>query len=224
IERSERYFPKKEVISRTHTGVERLTYGQIVKRTRSLANALEKLGVQKGDRGGTFAWNHHRHLEVYFAPPSMGAVLHTINIRLSQEHIGYIINHAEDKVLLVDIDLLPLIEQVQDQLKSVEAVIGLSDEKEVPESTLHPLYSYEQLVAEGDETYRFAEDIHDNDPAGMCYTSATTGKPKGVTYTHRGIVLHSMALSMADTAAISEADNVMPVVPMFHANAWGLPF
>src|SRR5699024_6103711 len=99
-----------------------------------------------------------------------------------------------------------------------------SDEKEVPESTLHPLYSYEQLVAEGDETYRFAEDIHENDPAGMCYTSATTGKPKGVTYTHRGIVLHSMAISMAYTAAIAVADNVMPVVPRFHANAWDLPF
>src|SRR5699024_12439682 len=133
IERSERYFPKKEVISRTHTGVERLTYGQIVKRTRSLANALEKLGVQKGDRVGTFAWNHHRHLEVYFAAPSMGAVLHTINIRLSQEHIGYIINHAEDKDLLVEVNLLQLIELVQEQLKSIEDFIVMSDEKEVPE-------------------------------------------------------------------------------------------
>ncbi len=224
IERAEKYFSKKEVISRTHTGVQHFTYAEIGKRTRALASALEKLGIEKGDRVGTFAWNHHRHLEVYFAAPSMGAVLHTINIRLAVEHLIYIINHAEDKVLLIDVDLLPLIEQVKDEIPTVKAFIVMSDDKELPESTLEPLYSYEQLVADGDETYEYAKDIDENDPAGMCYTSATTGKPKGVVYTHRGIVLHSMALSMADTAAISESDSVMPVVPMFHANAWGMPF
>lgn len=224
IERAEKYFPKKEVISRTHSGVERFTYEEIGKRTRSLSSQLEKLGVKKGDRVGTLAWNHHRHLEVYFAAPSMGAVLHTINIRLSAEHLIYIINHAEDKVLLVDSDLLPLIENVKDQLTSVETFIVMSDEKEVPESTIEGLLSYEQLVADGDVAYEFSTDIAEEDPAGMCYTSATTGKPKGVVYTHRGIVLHSMALSLADTAAISESDRVMPVVPMFHVNAWGMPF
>lgn len=224
LERAEKYFPKKEVISRTYNGVQRFTYAQTGKRTRALASALEKLGVKKGDRVGTLAWNHHRHLEVYFAAPSMGAVLHTINIRLSAEHLIYIINHAEDKVLLVDIDLLPLIENVKDQLNSVKTFIVMSDEKEVPESTIEGLYSYEQLVADGDESYEFSKDIEEEDPAGMCYTSATTGKPKGVIYTHRGIVLHSTALSMADTAAISESDRVMPVVPMFHVNAWGMPF
>jgi len=224
IERAERYFPKKEIFSRTEAGVQRLTYEQIGKRTRALASALEKLGMKKGDRVGTFAWNHHRHLEVYFAAPSMGAVLHTINIRLSAEHLVYIVNHAEDKVLLIDSSLLPLIEQVKDQLTSVEAFIVMSDDMNVPESTLEPLYSYEQLVADGDESYPFTTNIDENDPAGMCYTSATTGKPKGVVYSHRGIVLHSMALSMADTAALSESDSIMPVVPMFHANAWGMPF
>ena len=224
IERAEKYFSKKEVISRTHTGVQHFTYAEIGKRTRALASALEKLGIEKGDRVGTFAWNHHRHLEVYFAAPSMGAVLHTINIRLAVEHLIYIINHAEDKVLLIDVDLLPLIEQVKDEIPTVKAFIVMSDDKELPESSLEPLYSYEQLVADGDETYEYAKDIDENDPAGMCYTSATTGKPKGVVYTHRGIVLHSMALSMVDTAAISESDSVMPVVPMFHANAWGMPF
>ncbi len=224
IERAEKYFSKKEVISRTHTGIQHFTYEEIGKRTRALASALKKLGVEKGDRVGTFAWNHHRHLEAYFAAPSMGAVLHTINIRLSPEHLTYIINHAEDKVLLIDIDLLPLIERVKDELTSVKAFIVMSDEKELPESTLSPLYSYEQLVSDGDENFEYATDIDENDPAGMCYTSATTGKPKGVVYTHRGIFLHSMALSMADTAAISESDRVMPVVPMFHANAWGMPF
>ncbi len=224
IERAEKYFPKKEVISRTHTRTECLTYEQIGKRTRSLSSALASLGVKKGDRVGTLAWNHHRHLEVYFAAPSMGAVLHTINIRLSAEHLIYIINHAEDKVLLIDADLLPLVESVKDQLNTVETFIVMSDEKAVPESSIEGLLSYEQIVADGDETYQFARDIEEEDAAGMCYTSATTGKPKGVVYSHRGIVLHSTALSMADTAAISESDSVMPVVPMFHVNAWGMPF
>src|SRR5699024_9829721 len=120
----------------------------------------------------------------------------------------------EDKVLLIDVDLLPLIEQVKDELKTVEAFIVMSDEKTVPESPLSPLYSYEQLVADGDETYEFNADIDENDPAGMCYTSATTGLPKGVVYSHRGIVLHSMAAGLTDTLGISESDRVLPVVPM----------
>ncbi|MFC0300515.1 long-chain fatty acid--CoA ligase [Virgibacillus soli] len=224
IERAEKYFSKKEVISRTHRGVHHFTYQEIGKRTRSLASALEKLGVKKGDRVGTLAWNHHRHLEAYFAIPAMGAVLHTINIRLSAEHLRYIINHAEDEVLLIDIDLLPLIENIKDELTTVKAFIVMSDEAEVPDSSLQPLYSYEALLAEGDENFQFATDIVEEDAAGMCYTSATTGKPKGVVYSHRGIVLHSMALSMADSAALSESDIAMPVVPMFHVNAWGVPF
>lgn len=224
IERAEKLFPTKEIVSRTHGGVMTYTYADMAKRTRSLASALTKLGVEKGDRVGSFAWNHHRHLETYFAVPTIGAVLHTINIRLSKEHISYIINHAEDKVLLIDVDLLPLIEQVKDELKTVEAFILMSDEKSVPESTLSPLYSYEQLVADGDESFEFSKDIDENDPAGMCYTSATTGLPKGVVYSHRGIVLHSMVAGLTDTLAISESDRVLPVVPMFHVNAWGLPF
>lgn len=224
VERAEKLFPNKEIISRSHTRVIKYTYADMVKRTRALASALQKLGVEKGDRVGTFAWNHHRHLETYFAAPSMGAVLHTINIRLAKEHISYIVNHAEDKVLLIDIDLLPLIEQVKDELTTVEAFIVMSDEKNVPESSLSPLYSYEQLVADGDETFAFRHDIDENDPAGMCYTSATTGLPKGVVYSHRGIVLHSMVAGLVDTLAISESDRVLPVVPMFHANAWGMPF
>src|SRR5690625_2450402 len=213
IERAEKLFPKKEIISRTHSGIFKYNYDEMVKRTRALSSALEKLGVKKGDKVGTFAWNHHRHLETYFAAPSMGAVLHTINIRLSKEHISYIVNHAEDKVLLIDVDLLPLIEQVKDELKTVEAFIVMSDEKTVPESSLSPLYSYEQLIADGDETYEFNADIDETDPAGMCYTSATTGLPKGVVYSHRGIVLHSMAAGLTDTLGISESDRILPVVP-----------
>ncbi|WP_217589643.1 long-chain fatty acid--CoA ligase [Lentibacillus saliphilus] len=224
FERAEKFFPKKSVISRTHDAIRRFTYKETGARIRALGSVLEKLNVKKGDKVGTLAWNHHRHLEAYFAIPSLGAVLHTINIRLSLDHLAYIINHAEDKVLLIDEDVLPLVEKIRDQLTTVEAFIVMTDKAVLPESTLDPLYSYERLLEDGDEQYTFTADIAENDPAGMCYTSATTGKPKGVVYTHRGIVLHAMALSMADTAALSESDVIMPVVPMFHVNAWGMPF
>ncbi|WP_084221690.1 long-chain fatty acid--CoA ligase [Mesobacillus subterraneus] len=224
LERAEKFFPKKLVVSRTLSGIHRFTYKEIGERTRRLASALEKLGIEKGDRVGTFAWNHHRHLEAYFAAPGMGAVLHTINIRLSPEHVSYIINHAEDKVLLIDEDLVPLIERNKDQFKTVEAYIIMTDKDELPETTLEPVYSYEKLLRESSPKFEFVKNIDENDPAGMCYTSATTGNPKGVVYSHRGIVLHSFAFGLADTAALSETDVVLPVVPMFHANAWGLPF
>lgn len=224
LERAERLFPKKEVVSRTSTGIHRFTYAEIGKRTRQLASALNSLGVKKGDRVGTLAWNHHRHLETYFAVPGIGAVLHTINIRLSIEHIIYIVNHAEDKVLLIDEDIVPLVEKAKDQFETVKAFIIMTDKEELPNTRLEPVYSYENLLSTGDSHYPFIDHLDENDPAGMCYTSATTGKPKGVVYSHRGIVLHSFALGLADTGALSETDVCLPVVPMFHANAWGLPF
>jgi len=224
IERAEKYFPKKEVISRTLGGIHRLTYKEVGERTRALSSALEKFGIEKGDRVGTLAWNHHRHLEAYFAIPSMGAVLHTINIRLPEEHLIHIINHAEDKVLLIDPDILPMIEKIHQELETVEAFIVMGEDYFVPKSELDPLYSYEHLIAEGNSSYEYTIELDENDPAGMCYTSATTGKPKGVVYSHRGITLHSMAFSMVDTAGLSESDVAMPVVPMFHVNAWGMPF
>ena len=224
IERAEKFFPKKQVISRTASGIQRFTYKQIAERTRRLADSLVKLGVTKGERVGTLAWNHHRHLEAYFAIPCMGAVLHTINIRLSPQHISYIINHAEDKVLLIDADILPLLESCAAELKTVKAFIIMTDEKELPETTLSPVYHYEQLLAEANPEFKYPEDLDENDPAGMCYTSATTGNPKGVVYSHRGIFLHSLALGLADNAAIREKDIALTVVPMFHANAWGMPF
>lgn len=224
IERAEKYFPKKQVVSRTSSGIHRFTYKQIGERTRRLADSLKKLGVEKGDRVGTLAWNHHRHLEAYFAIPCIGAVLHTINIRLSPQHISYIINHAEDSILLVDPDLIPLLETCAAQLKSVKAYVIMTDDKVLPETKLSPIYHYEDLLAEANPNFTYPEDIEENDPAGMCYTSATTGNPKGVVYSHRGIFLHSMALGLADSAAMSEKDIALPVVPMFHANAWGMPF
>lgn len=224
LERAEKYFPKKQVISRSSSGINRFTYAEFGKRTRSLASALEKLGVKRGDRVGTFAWNDHRHLEAYFAIPSMGAVLHTINIRLSLDHLTYIIQNAEDKVLFIDDGLLPIIEKIKDKIPSVEAFIIFTDKEELPETTLQNVYHYDTLVAEGDETYEFPQDINENEPAGMCYTSATTGNPKGVVYTHRSIVLHAIMLGLADTMGLSESDIAMHVVPMFHVNAWGFPF
>lgn len=224
IRRAEKYFPKKTVVSRTAGGIQRLTYKEIAERTRKLAESLQKLGVERGDKVGTLAWNHHRHLEAYFAIPCSGAVLHTINIRLSPQHITYIINHAEDKVLLIDPDIVPLIEKVKDELKTVKAFIIMTDVEELPETSLSPVYHYEKLINEASGAYEYPDDLDENSAAGMCYTSATTGNPKGVVYSHRGIVLHSMALGMADSAAVSEKDIALPVVPMFHVNAWGLPF
>ncbi|GGA63248.1 long-chain fatty acid--CoA ligase [Ornithinibacillus halotolerans] len=224
MEHAEKFFPKKEVISQTHDKLHRLNYAEIGQRTRRLMSILDELGIRNGDRVGTLAWNHHRHLEIYFAAPGMGAILHTINIRLSPEDIIYIINHAEDKILFIDEDILPLIEHIHTHLTTVEAFVVMTDKTELPESTIQPLYSYEELLSTGDPTYEFANDIDENQPAGMCYTSATTGKPKGVVYSHRAIVLHSFALGLKDTAAISESDVSMPVVPQFHVNAWGTPF
>lgn len=224
IERVEKYYPNKQIISRTESGIHRFTYKEMVERTRRLASGLEKLGIKEGDRVGTLAWNHHRHLEAYFAIPCSGAVLHTINIRLSPQHVNYIINHAEDKVLIIDSDIVPLVEAIQHQLKTVKAFIIMTDKEELPPTSLQPVYHYEDIINEGNPSYRFRNDLDENAPAGMCYTSATTGNPKGVVYSHRGIVLHSMALGLADTTGVCERDIALPVVPMFHVNAWGLPF
>lgn len=224
LERAEKYFAKKTVVSRTSSGIQRFTYQQTGERIRKLSSALEKLGVNRGDMVGTIGWNHHWHLEAYFAIPNMGAVLHTINFRLSEEHLIYIINNAEDKILLVDKDFLPLIERVMDRIPTVESIIVMTDEEELPKSELKPLYLYEKLIRNGNPNYQYPTDINENEPAGICYTSATTGNPKGVLYTHRSIVLHSMAQCMTDGVGISETDRALVIVPMFHVNAWGLPF
>jgi fatty-acyl-CoA synthase len=224
LERANRFFPKKEIVTRTENGLFRYTYRDFYQRTVRLASALQRLGIKKGERVATFAWNHYRHLEAYFAIPCMGAVLHTVNIRLSGEHIVYILNHAEDQLLLVDESLVPLIEAIQDQLKTVKGYIIMTDKEELPATKLQPAYHYERLLAEADPDYRFPDDIDENDPMGMCYTSATTGNPKGVVYTHRAIYLHSLAVGLADTIGLSERDTILPIVPMFHANAWGMPF
>lgn len=204
--------------------IHRIPYREYAKRTRKLADALTKLGMQHGTKVGTFAWNHHRHLEAYFGVPGTGAILHMINIRLSPEHIAYVINHAEDEILLVDDNLFPHLEKLAPFLKTVKHYVIMGDSKEIPETSLKNVHSYESLLDAASDDYVFPEDLDENTPAGMCYTSATTGNPKGVVYTHRGLVLHSFALGLADAMGLSERDVAMSVVPMFHANAWGIPF
>lgn len=214
------YFPDQEIVARHANGVHRYTYYDFASRTRRLSGALQSMGVGRGDRVGTFLWNDREHFESYFAIPSMGATLHTINIRLGADQIAYIINHAEDKVLIVDRSLWPILKTVRDQLTTVKAII-LTGIK----SDLDPLdtYDYETLIADAKPMDEYPE-IDEESSMGMCYTSATTGNPKGVVYSHRGIYLHSLTLGLANTTAISMQDTVLPVVPMFHVNAWGFPF
>ncbi|WP_142827316.1 long-chain fatty acid--CoA ligase [Planococcus soli] len=225
VKRAERYFPEKLIVSRTGENmIHRIPYKEFAVRTRKLAAALSKIGMERGTKVGSFAWNHHRHLELYFGVPGAGAILHMINIRLSPEHIAYVINHAEDEILLVDHDLFPLIEKLAPMLKSVKHFVVMKDGTDLPDTSLENVYSYEELLAAEDGSFEFPEDLDENTPAGMCYTSATTGNPKGVVYTHRGLVLHSYALGMSDAMGLSERDIALSIVPMFHANAWGLPF
>ena len=223
LERSHEMSPKKEIATKTATGMHRYTYADFYARVHRLANALADLGVRKGDRVATFAWNHYRHLELYFAVPCMGAVLHTLNIRLFPDQLVYVINHAEDKIIFVDATLLPALQRVQDQIEGVERFVIMTDSGEAPETTLSPASEYESLLSAARPEFPFPK-LDELDAAGMCYTSGTTGSPKGVVYTHRAIFIHSFAEAMADSVAVSERDTVLPVVPMFHVNAWGLPF
>ncbi len=221
LERAPKLFGNKEIVTKAGTTLERETFAEWAPRVARLANVLEKLGVRRGDRVATFAWNNARHLELYFAVPCMGAVLHPLNLRLPADQLAYIINHAQDSVLFVDPTLLPAIEKLASQLKGVKHFVVMGDT--VPETTLAPVHAYEELLRGASDAYPFPQ-LDENDAAGMCYTSGTTGNPKGVVYSHRSIVLHSMGLAMTSSFGIRESDTVMPVVPMFHVMAWGLPF
>ncbi len=221
LERAQRLFAKKEIVTKAGPGLERHTYGSMAERVGRLANALEKLGVRRGDRVATFAWNNARHLEIYWAAPCMGAVLHPLNLRLPGDQLAYIVNHAEDQVLFVDPSLLPGVEKLAPHLKTIKHYIVMGDK--VPEgTTLSPVHAYEDLMTASPD-YPWPN-LDENDAAAMCYTSGTTGHPKGVVYSHRSIYLHSLGLSMADSFGLSERDIFMPVVPMFHVLAWGTPF
>ena len=221
FDRAVRLFPRKEVVTQTDGAPHRYTYGDWGKRTIQLANALKSAGVEQGDRIATFAWNTYRHLELYFAIPCIGAVLHTLNIRLFADQLDYIINNAEDKIIFVDGDLVPLLEQLADGLKSVKLYVIMG---EAPNATgkLQPSVDYETFIGDQPQTIEWPK-FDENTAAAMCYTSGTTGNPKGVVYSHRSIFLHSMGVGLADGPGMCEQDVVFPVVPMFHANAWGFP-
>ncbi len=222
LDRANIYFPHKEIITREGDSYHRYTYRDLKKRVDKLSNALASLGVAKGDRVGTFGWNTYRHLEAYFAPPNMGAITHTTNIRLAPDDLTYIVNHAGDKVMLVDPDLVPILEPLAPALETVEHFVIMTGDSSF-QTSLPSAHIYEDLLASSSDEFERPE-LDENDPAGLCYTSATTGRPKGVTYTHRSQILHAMMEGSADAAGVRERDVVMAVVPMFHANSWGVPF
>ncbi len=224
MQRANTLFPHKEVVTRVgeneyHT----YTYAEFYARTKRLANVLHKLGVEPGDRVGTLAWNNFRHLELYFGIPGIGAVCHTLNLRLPADQLTYIINHAEDKVIFVDDSLLPLLHAIADQLTTVKHFVIMTERDSLPETTLPNARHYEHLLAEASPDYVW-QMFDENTAAAMCYTSGTTGNPKGVLYSHRALYLHTLAECMTDLFQLSERDAIMPVVPMFHAMAWGLVF
>jgi len=219
LRRMRRMYGDSEVVTLTDDGTTRASYAEVCDRIDRLCRALRALGVQDGDRVATFAWNSQRHLEAYMGVPCMGAVLHTLNIRLFEEQLTYIANHAKDKVVLVDDSLVPLLEKVAPRFETVEHYVVMGDGEA---GSLPNALRYEELLAEQPEGFDYPE-LDDRAAAGLCYTSGTTGNPKGVLYSHRSNVLHALASCLADAIAISNADRVLPVVPMFHANAWGLP-
>ena len=203
-------------------GVQEGTYGEVAERAARLANGLASLGVEPGDRVGTFLWNTQEHLEAYLAVPAMGAVLHTLNLRLFPEQLAYVIDHAQDKVVIVDGTVLPLLARVADQIPTVEhyVLIGDADTSVLGDV---PVTRYEELLAGASADIEWP-DVDERSAAAMCYTSGTTGNPKGVVYSHRSTYVHSLAEATGNAFGLSETDRILAVVPMFHANAWGLPY
>jgi fatty-acyl-CoA synthase len=196
------------------------TFNEVAVRAEKLARALQRLGIEVGDRVGTFCWNNQGHLEAYLAIPCMGAVLHTLNVRLPAEQLAYVVNHAEDRVIIVDASLIPLLAAIKDDLKTVEMfiVVGEGDTSALGESL-----SYEELLAAEEPGFEWPV-LDERSAAAMCYTSGTTGNPKGVVYSHRSTWLHTQALQSASSVGVTEKDRILIIVPMFHAMAWGTPY
>ena len=220
--RAEHLFPDKEVVTATPTGRERTSYGQWAERTRRLGGALDNLGITSDGRVATFSWNTARHLELYFAPPCTGRVAHTLNLRLFPDQLTYIVNHAEDEVIFLDQSVAGLLWPLMEQFETVRHVVLMDDGAPPPDpAEIGPdVHDYEELIADASPVDWMS--VEENRAGSMMYTSGTTGNPKGVVYSHRSMVLHTFGVMMADTIGVCERDVVLPVVPMFHANAWGL--
>jgi len=225
ITHADRHHGDVEVVSRRVEGdIHRTTYRELHRRSRQLANALEGLGLRSSDRVATLAWNGYRHFELYFAVSGSGAVLHTVNPRLHPEQIAWIVNHAEDRALFFDVTFLPLIEAVAPRCRGVQHWVAMADRAHMPTgSKLENLLCYEEVLGSHSDHYIWPE-FDENSASSMCYTSGTTGHPKGVLYSHRSTVLHSLAAALPDALNVSARDVILPVVPMFHVNAWGLPY
>ena len=224
IEYAAVYHGEREIVSRTVEGpIHRYTYVDARVRSKQLANALNRLGVKLGNRIATLAWNGYRHFELYYGVSGMGAILHTINPRLFADQIVYIVNHAEDDYIFTDLTFVPLLEQLADKFDGVKGFVVMTDEAHMPETTLPGALCYETLIAAESADFEWPE-FDENTASSLCYTSGTTGNPKGVLYSHRSTVLHSFIVCMKDTLGLSSEDSVLPVVPMFHANAWGIAY
>jgi fatty-acyl-CoA synthase len=221
--RLERLFDRKEIVTKREAELHRYRYSDLARRVHQLASVLARLGVRPGDRVATLAWNNYRHLELYYAIPCMGAVLHTLNLRLFPDQLEFTIRDASDTVLFVDRTLLPVLNQVAGRIPSVRTIVVMSDGEPLPEHGLGELLDYETLMAGESADFSWPK-LDEWSAAAMCYTSGTTGNPKGVVYSHRSQFLHTMCVLQKDSLGISETDVLLPVVPMFHANSWGLPY
>ena len=225
VTHAERYFADAEVVSRrVEGGIHRYTYRDAAARMRRLANALEALGVGSGDRLATLAWNTHRHYELYFAVSGVGAICHTVNPRLFRDELLYIMNHAEDWVLFLDLTFVPMVEALAPELETIERFVILTDAEHMPRTSLRNATSYEELIEGASDDYEWPE-FDENEAAMLCYTSGTTGNPKGVLYSHRSILLHAL-LSHAGMgqSAPCHLDSYLAIVPLFHVGAWGVPY
>jgi len=224
IEHAAEYHPQREIVARTVEGrIHRTNYAEVHRRAKQVANALKTLDIVFSDRVGTLAWNTHRHLELYFGVSGSGAVLHTVNPRLFPEQIEYIVNHAEDKVLFFDTTFAPLVEKLAPKLKSVTHYIAMTDRANMPVMDVPNLLCYEDLIGAQSEEYAWPE-FDERSASSLCYTSGTTGNPKGVLYSHRSTVLHSLMECAPDTFGVCSSMCILLAVPMFHANAWGMPY